>query len=372
MKRQIIIVLSAVAIFALAMFVSNLMADSKKTPPKKKVEHIGTVFTEVVKNQDVLVEVEATGSLLSKDRVELYAEVQGVMKATAKPFKTGTKYSKGQLLINIDGSVFEASLIAQKSNLQNLITGALADIRLDFPESFPQWEKFVKNLDVNKALAELPEPINEQEKMFISGRNIYVTYYNVKNAELTLDKYQLQAPFNGVLIDANVTEGTLVRQGQKLGTFIKSDVFEMEAPVSSSMVRFLKVGQEVELSSTLGDDQIWKGKIARINNAVNSETQMVSVFIQVSGNHLTEGLFLKATIEANTIENALEIPRSVLFNDNHIYVAENGILVQKTVEVLHYKEKTVVVRGLKDGEKVLVKTVPNAYPGMKIRLYKDA
>ena len=372
MKRKILVVLSTVAIFALAMFVSNLMADSKKTPPKKKVEHTATVFSEVVKNQDVLVEVEATGKLLSKDRVELFAEVQGVMKATNKAFKTGTKYSKGQLLINMDGSVFEASLIAQKSNLQNLITGALADIRLDFPASFPQWEQFAKNLDVNKPLAALPKPVNEQEKMFISGRNIYVTYYNVKNAELTLAKYKLQAPFDGVLIDASVTEGSLVRPGQKLGTFIKSDVFELEAPVSSSLVRFLKIGQEVELSSTLGDDQIWKGKIARINNAVNSETQMVSVFIQVSGKHLTEGLFLKATINANTIENAFEIPRSVLFDKNQVYVAEKGLLAQKEVQVLHFKEKTVVVRGLKDGEKVLVKTVPNAYPGMKIRLFKDA
>jgi multidrug efflux pump subunit AcrA (membrane-fusion protein) len=372
MKRKIIIVLVTAAIFALAMLISNLMADSKKTPPKKKVEHTATVFSEVVKNQDVLVEIEATGKLLSKDRVELFAEVQGVMQATQKAFKTGTAYKKGQLLININAAVFEASLISQKSNLQNLVTGVLADIRLDFPASFAQWEQFAKSLDVNKPLVALPKPINEQEKMFISGRNIYVTYYNVKNSELTLEKYKLQAPFNGVLIDASVTEGSLVRPGQKLGTFIKADAFELETPVSSSLVRFLKIGQEVDLTSTLGDDQMWKGKIVRINNAVNTETQMVSVFIQVSGKHLAEGLFLKAKIDANTIENAFEIPRSVLFDDNQVYVADKELLIQKTVEVLHYKEKTVVVRGLKDGEKVLVKTVPNAYPGMKIRLYKDA
>lgn len=372
MKRKIIIVLSTVAIFALAMFISELMADSKKTPPKKKVENTATVFSEVVKNHRVQVQIDATGKLLSKDRVELFAEVQGVMKSTNKAFKTGTQYSRGQMLINIDAAVFEASLIAQKSNLQNLVTGALADIRLDFPASFPHWEKFAKDLDVNQPLLTLPKPVNEQEKMFISGRNIYVTYYNVQNAELTLAKYKLQAPFDGVLIDAAVTEGSLVRPGQKLGTFIKSDVFELEAPVSSNLIRFLKVGQSVDLKSTLGDDQTWKGKIVRINNAVNSETQMVSVFIQVSGKHLTEGLFLKATIDANVIENAFEIPRSVLFNDNQVYVAEKGLLTQKTIEVLHYKEKTVVVRGLNDGEKVLVKTVPNAYAGMKIRLYKDA
>lgn len=371
MKRKIIIVVATLAIISIGVFISNLMAESKKMPPKKKVKNVATVFTEQVKNGDVSVEINATGKLIAKNRIEIFAEVQGVMQATKKAFKEGTSFRKGESLLSVDAAVFEAGLKAQKSNLQNLITGALADIRLDFPQSFPQWEAYAQKLDVNQPLPELPRPVNDQEKMFISGRNIYVTYYNVKNAELTLDKYSIYAPFSGVLTEAKVTPGSLVRPGQKLGAFISPTVYEMEAPIMSSMVKYLKVGQEVQLTSTLDQSQHWNGKVVRINSAINSSTQTVNAFIEVSGENLDEGMFLESVIQATKVSNAMEIPRSVLFNENQVFVAKDSVLVQREITPVYFKEKTVIVRGLKNGEQVLVKTVPSAYPGMKVSIYSE-
>lgn len=371
MVRKIIVVVVSVAILAGGIFLKKVLEDSKKSPVKKKEKQVTTVFTETVKNGLVPILVEATGVIEAKNRVELYAEVQGVMTSSAGSFKAGERYTKGSTLVSIDSEVYRAGLMAQKSTLQNLVTAALADIRLDFPDSFERWNSFLSALDVAKPLPTLPEPASDKEKMFITGRNIYTTYYNIRNMELTLAKYNLSAPFDGILTEALVTPGTLVRIGQKLGTFIQPTVYEMEAPVSSTLVNFLKVGQEVDVVGTGVATQKWKGKITRINGMVDTETQTVNVYIQLSGKGLEEGTYATAMVEATEEDNAFEIDRSVLFDKDQVYVAKDSVLVQKEIDPVYFNDKTVVIKGLTDGEQVLAKMPPGAYPGMKIAIYKD-
>lgn len=369
MTRKIIIIIVAVAIAVGGFLLMGKLADSKKLPEKKKTKKITTVFIEEVKNGSVSIQLEATGKLTAKNRIEIYAEVQGVMLSLQKPFKAGTKYSEGEKLVEVESAVFAAGLQAQKSELQNLVTSALPDLKLDFPEAFLKWESFLAKIQMHKPLPQLPEINSDKERQFITGRKIFTTYYNVKNAELTLQKYSLSAPFGGVLIEAFVDPGTLVRPGQKLGTYIAPGVFEMETPIPSSMIKHLKAGQQVELKSTSDIGTTWKGKISRINSAVNAGTQMVNVYIEVSGDYLEEGMYLEAIINATEIDNAFEIDRSVLFDENQVYLAADTLLVQKEVEPVYLNEKTVVVRGLEDGDQVLTKMPPSAYPGMRISIY---
>ncbi|MEZ6212616.1 MAG: HlyD family efflux transporter periplasmic adaptor subunit [Phycisphaerales bacterium] len=370
MVRKIIVVVVSVAILAGGIFIKKTLEDSKKPPVKKKDKLVTSIFTETVVNGTVPILAEATGRIEAKNRVELYAEVQGVMTSSAGSFKAGERYSKGSLLASIDSDVYRAGVMAQKSTLQNLITAALADIRLDFPDSFERWSTFLSKLDVKKPMPELPEPASDKEKMFITGRNIYTTYYNIRNMELTLAKYTLSAPFDGILTEALVTPGTLIRPGQKLGTFIQPTVFEMEAPVSSAMVKFLKVGQTVDVYSTQHRSQTWKGTVSRINSLVNTETQTVNVYIQLTGSGMDEGMYATATVAATEVTDAIEIDRSVLFDKDQVYVAKDSLLVQKTIEPVYFNEKTVVIKGLENGEQVLAKMPPGAYPGMKVAIYK--
>ena len=53
----------------------------------------------------------------------------------------------------------------------------------------------------------------------------------------------ISAPFSGILTEALVTEGTLIRNGQKLGEFIDPSDYEMEVNISKSYANLLKVGE---------------------------------------------------------------------------------------------------------------------------------
>lgn len=370
MTRKLIIVGIGILILAGSYLISNVLKNSKKDPPKKKGIKTATVFTQTIKNDTVAVEVTATGRLQAKNRIELYAEVQGVMTSPAGSFKAGTAYNTGATLVSIDADVYRAGLMSQKSNLQNLVTGALADIRLDYPQSFDKWNSFLSKIDVNKPLPALPEAASDKEKMFLTGRNVYSTYYNVRNMELTLAKYSITAPFSGVLVEALVTPGSLIRPGQKLGTFIQPTVYELETPVNSTMIGYLEVGQTVELFSTNNSEQKWVGKIARINDLIDAATQTTTIFIEVKGDDLKEGMFLKTRIMATEMDNAVELERSVIFDNNRVFIVQDSVLVEKEIEPLYYNDKTVVVRGLANGDEALLKLPTGAYDGMKVKIYQ--
>jgi len=342
--------------------------EEKRRPQNEKVAP--TVFIETVKNKNTEVSVVESGRLLAKHRIEIFAEVQGVMQPTNREFKPGSKYRKGETIVSIRNDDFYANLQSQKSNLQNLITSILPDLRLDYPEAYQKWDGYVRNFDMDKPIVKLPETSSDKEKFFITGRNIYTTYYSTKNLEIILNKYNLRAPYNGVLTDALVTPGSLVRPGQKLGEYIDPSVYEMEVSVNKSILHSLKVGQNVSVRDAENISQNWNGKIIRINGRVDRTTQTVMVYIELRGEELREGMYLEAIMNGEEIENSVEISRSLLVDESKVYVVKDGALDLVNITPVFFNEKTVIVKGLGDGQQLVSKAIPGAYAGMEIKIFE--
>jgi len=367
--RKIITIVLGIILIAAGIFIARFLANSEQQQRPQQGKIVTTVFIDTVKNTDVPIEVIESGRLIAKNRIELFSEVQGVMEPNAKEFKPGVKYKKGEILVRIRDEDFYANLQAQKSNLQNLITSILPDLRLDFPEAYEKWDDYVRNFDMNQSVPPLPETTSEKEKFFITGRNIYTTYYNTKNSEIIWGKYNLKAPFSGILTDAVVTPGTLVRQGQKLGEFIDPMVYELGVAISKTFMSNLSVGQSVIIRDTESSSGEWNGKIVRINGKVDPTTQTVQVFIQLTGSDLREGMYLEAVINGQKERNAYEVNRSLVVDQRKLYVVRDNILDLVTVDPVYTTQKTVIVRGLNDGDQILTRAVPGAYDGMEVKIF---
>lgn len=347
----------------------DLATSAKKVRPKQE-SATPTVFVQQIKNATVPVQVVESGRLMAKNRIEIFAEVQGLMESTNKDFKPGVSYQKGEVFVRIRDNDYYANLQAQKSNLQNLITSILPDLRMDYPEAYKKWDEYLRSFDMNKSVPELPEPTSEKEKFFVTGRNIYTTFYNTKNMEIVLSKYNLRAPFNGILTDALVNPGALVRQGQKLGEFIDPKVYEMEVAVNKSILPSLKVGQMVLARDPEAHSRNWEGQIIRINGSVDRTTQTVRVFVELRSSELREGMYLEALISGEPINAAIEIDRSLLVDESYVYEVFDSTLNLVQVNPVFFNEKTVIIQGLEDGNEIISRIVPGAYSGMKVQIYK--
>ncbi|KSA13393.1 efflux RND transporter periplasmic adaptor subunit [Maribacter dokdonensis] len=368
--RKIIFTVLGILLIVVSFFLAGYIIDSKKTFKPKSEKVVKTVFTEVVENGTVPIIVSANGNLTAKQRVELYAEVQGVFKKGSKLFKEGQSFRKGETIINIDADEYAASVQSAKSNLFNQLTAVMPDLRLDYPDIYSKWQDYLTNFDMSKSTPALPEMVTEKEKFFISGRGILTSYYNVKNLEQRLSKYRIVAPFSGVLTETLVTEGTLVRSGQKLGEFINTEVYELEVAISKRYTDLLKVGESVELTN-LDDNSTYKGKVTRINGSIDQATQTVNAYIEVEDKNLREGMYLEADLDAKKEENAIEVDRGLLLEDNKIFVVRDSILDVIDVEPVYFSDKRVVLKNVPNGVTIVSKPISGAYTGMAVKIYAE-
>lgn len=364
---QIVVSLLIVALGGFAM-VKLFGLDKKERPKPKPV--VKTVFVDTVQNGLVPIVIEANGNLTAKRRVELYSEVQGVLIGGAKVFKPGQVFRKGETLLRLDADEFRASVNSQKSNLINQITAILPDLRLDYPDAFAKWEAYVNTFDVNKSLPVLPQITSDKERYFITGRNILTSYYNVKNLEQRLYKYRIVAPFTGILTEANVTEGALVRSGQKIGEFIETGIYELPVAISKSYADLLKVGKEVTLKN-LDDSKEYKGVVTRINGNIEQTSQTITAFIEVKDEALREGMYLEAQLNAREETDAIAVNRDLLQSERQLFVLRDSVLDIIEVKPVYFSEKLVVVKGVPNGTILVNKPVPGAYAGMRVKVYEQ-
>ncbi|WP_412560105.1 efflux RND transporter periplasmic adaptor subunit [Winogradskyella sp. MIT101101] len=366
MLRKVIFAILGIALIVAAIFVGRYISNSKKKQRPVAEKVIKTVFTDTVENTTVQIVIPANGNLVAKRRVELYSEVQGVFRSSGKLFKPGQEYRAGEVLIRIDASEYYASVQSAKSNLYNSIAAIMPDLRLDFPEVFQKWQTYLNEFDLEKTTPKLPEMTSDKENYFITGRGIVSNYYNVKNLEQRLGKYTIRAPFSGILTEALVTEGSLVRNGQKLGEFIDPNIYEMEVALSKTYASLLKVGEEVVLNN-LDNTETYKGEVTRVNGRIDATTQTITAFIEVKDKSLKEGMYLEANLNAKQEENAYEINRNLVLDGEQIFVVRDSILDVIDVNPVYFSDTKAVVKNIPDGTIMLSKPVPGAYAGMLVK-----
>ena len=365
--RQVIISLVGLGIIAAAFWYKGILAATERPIPPKVKRATPTAFIQTVKNQNTPITVTAAGTLEARDQVDLFSEVQGIFDYSASSFKAGTYYKKGSVLLRINSEEAAATLRAQKSALYNQMVALLPDLRFDYPDALANWETYLNNFSENQTLKALPQASSDREKLFIAGKNINSTWYNIKNLEERMAKYTIYAPFSGILTEALVNKGTLVRPGQKLGSFINPNIYELPVAVNSNYVDLLKVGNTVSLHNVEGN-ATWQGKVNRINSLVDPATQTVQAFIRVNGKGLREGMYLEADLTAKEEPNTYEVSRKLIIDNNKLFFVKDSILQLTTVKPIYFKENTVVVRDLPDGMELLKKTIAGSYEGLKVKI----
>ncbi len=320
-----------------------------------------------VQLKDNSAEVQFSGKLSAKNRVEIFSEVGGVM--LNDNFREGNNFEKGEAIIRLNSKEFEAILKAQKTQLIAQVSLIMGDLKLDFPEVYSDWELFLNGIDVSSALPELPIVKNQKLKRFISGKGVLNSYYSLKAQEEKLSKYVITAPYQGSVVKALIKKGTLVMPGQRIGTYIDPSGFELETEISLSDLQFVSQGGVFYLKSS-ALNKTWKGRVTRINKSINTSSQMLKMYIFVSGSSLKEGMFLSGIGQGATFENSLSINRKLIKNGG-VYLVDSGQVKFKPVHVLYVNKSKAIVKGLDNGDQYIVDNMKGIYDGMKVNVIQE-
>jgi len=369
MLRKVIIVSAMLVIVVLSVLGMNYLANKNKPPQDEKHKDIKLyVKVQAVEYSTVTTSLQTEGRLESQAFVDLSSEVQGKILSGGISLKKGQNFQKGQVLAHIYKEEAILALKSKKSTFLNTIANILPDMKIDYPDSYQQWYKFFTSIEIDKDLPEMPKPKTDQEKVFLAGRNIQTSYYSIQSDEIRLEKYTIVAPFSGTFSEVYMEVGSIANPGSKIARMIRTDQLELEVPVESSKIHWIQQGDKPQIFDETGTE-VAKGTVTRISRLIDAKSQAVSVFIALdpaASKNLFQGSYLKAIFGGKTIANSMEIPRNAVFNNNDVFVMNDGKLEVKQINILKHNTKTLVFNGLEVGDSLVVQPLINMASGTRV------
>ena len=337
-----------------------ILKSNQKAEVEKSKDKVSEIFVPIrkVKNSIQSVSLTSYGQVASNIELAVAFEVQGKLEKGAMTLKPGSSFRKGQRLYQVNNVEAKYTLAARKSTLSNLLLSAMPDIELDFPSERDKWAAFLNDFDPNEVLPKLPVINSSKEKMFIMSRNILTEYYNLLSLESRMSKYSWIAPFSGTVISTFAEPGAIVNPGTQVAKIIKTGAFEVKVPISTSDIEQFKVkGNGIFLNSE--GEQIGTGKILRVSNVINQQTQSNDVYYSIipnRGMNVYSGMFVNVSINQYSEKSTMTLPRAAVKN-NQVYILKGEKIIMKDVLIAGTKQDSVFVTGLNMDQQVVLEQV---------------
>lgn len=356
MKRSQLILLILFVVISAAIYLA--LSSNKKDFVKEMKPEDKTVYVPVrtVRNQLRKVSMESYGQVNPNSEINISFEVQGKLMRGAVTMKPGMKFSKGQLLYRLNNADAEYTLKARKAGLSTLLVSCLPDIELDFPSERDKWVKFLNGLNPNAdELPAFPRTSSEKESLFIVGRNILTEYYSLKSLEEQLKKYAYYAPFSGTVIAVNAEPGAIASPGMMIARIAKTGDYEVKIPIALEDLELFKK-QNTATFKTSSEEIIGTGKIIRVSDVVNQQTQSADVYYSIKpneGKRIYNGMFLTVTIPVKEVKSVVSIPRAAM-NKGKVMLLEGDKLIEREVLQVGEVPDSVFVTKLNNGEQLVL------------------
>lgn len=386
-RKKKILIISAVAIFILAIVFLNLRSHREKSIK---------VTVEKVKRQDLVSITSASGEIKPKKNVNISAQIPGrVIKIGVVE---GQRVKAGDFLLKLDASQYEANAERDRALIRSYKAELIkADAVLKKDESF--YKRQQQLYDEKLISKEQLEAAKAQDE--ISKATRQSIRYQIQQAEAalksTLDnlsKTVYTSPIDGIITSLKVEEGevaiigTMNNPGTVLMTIADLSVMEVEVEADETDVIGVRLGQKAEVRVDALPDQTIMGKVTEIGSSAlqkvttSQESKDFKVIITLENpqESLKPGLSASADITTAEKKDVLAVPISSLVlrekggkekNKNEeqeegVYVVENnrakfcpvkkGIMGEMTIEI---------TSGLKESQEVIVG------PYNALRLLKD-
>ena len=297
--------------------------------------------------------VDSYGTATALTETLLVAEVNGRVVEVSSNIRTGSRFSKGDVLIELDNRNFKIEV--------DIAASAAADAKVLYLQELAQadfaaqeWNDIPES-DAARKLA-LREPQVAAAEAALQAANA-----RLERAKLDLSRTQITAPFDGQIMMQNVDIGQVVTPGQALAQIYSTDAVEVRLPIKVSDLAHLVLpeGDAVEnqrpavvLESDMGSQTYqWQAEIVRTEGAFDPNTRMLYVVAQViepftsheSRPAVRLGQFMRAKVQGKYYNDVFVIPRRAVSQDFRVSIDENGVLRKRRVTPLWTDASAVVV-----------------------------
>lgn len=293
-------------------------------------------FAAKVDRGDIRNVVQATGTINAVTTVQVGSQVSGTISRLDADFNSHVK--KGQVIAQIDPSLFEGALLQAKADLENAkATSAAAKAEVEKAKATATQTK----QDYDRTVALSREGVMSQQQLEVSKANNDAAQAAVSSAQATLAQATAQvaqksaavqvaqtnvnntiirSPIDGVVINRAIDVGqTVAASLQAPNLFsIAQDLGKMQVDVSTdeSDVGQIKVGQDVTFKVDAFPQDMFHGRVVQIRMNPTTVQNVVTYDTVVAFDNpdtkLFPGMTAYISIPVAKATDVMKIPNAAL------------------------------------------------------------
>ena len=336
-----------------------------------------TFKTAAVTTGDIVKSVTALGALQPKDYVDVGAQVSGQLKKVH--VEIGDRVQKGDLLAEIDPTVFETRTRTDRANLENL--------RAQFNEQEANLvlarQQLQRNQNLFKAKIVSQDTLQTSEAQLAAGEaKADSLKAQIDGAQATLDGdvanlgyTKIYAPMGGTIVSQTALEGQTLNANQSAPVIVRVadlDTMTVWAQVAEADVVKLTPGMPAYFSTLGLPDRRWQGTVQQIQPTPQTVNDVVlyNVLIDVKNDDHVLMTSMTAQVffilgEAKGVPlvpvTALGQPRAGAADEYEVRVLTSEGPRRRTVKIgLADRTSAQVLSGLAVGDQVIVGTPAGA------------
>ena len=353
-KRNLILFAGALAIAALAAFVTRSWwtggGASAQGPQRARVISVELAKAE---RKPVPVDVDAIGTVTPISSVALKSRVETTIVSVH--FEDGNKVNQGDLLFTLDARQIDAQIEQAEGMLardQAQLEGAQRDVRR-YSDLIGKGATTQVNLDNAKTQADILIGTIKADQSALDNLKVQKSYTTI------------HAPFSGRISAANVKVVNFVRPADTVPLAVINQMapvyvtFAIPQRVLVDLREAMAAGESRVVATIPGHQQSEEGKVAMVENSVDSSTGMVTVrgIMNNERETLWPGILVATKLIIRT-ENSVVVPTVAVQrsqNGNYVFVVRDGVAKVQPVKVDRtFQGTSVIAEGLSGDENVVV------------------
>jgi RND family efflux transporter MFP subunit len=399
MTRPVTLQLAAAVLLAGSLALSGCSsadgksADSEMSASKPAVSTAPVAAVE----QPITRFIRATGSLMAEDHADVAAEIAGRIVAT--PVERGTAVSQGAVLVQVSPAEAEAQAKEAEANAAQLearlglTSGGTFDVNA-VPEvqtaksgydlaqnefnrikslleqqvvSQSEYDQRRSQLDASRQQYEAARNGAAQQFQALQAARARVTLAHKSLADTTV-----RAPFNGLVAERLVSTGDYVTKGMKVVSVVRVNPLRVQLTVPEQFVSAVKVGASVTFQVDAFPGREFTGTVRYVSPALETNRRALTVEAVVpnQSGDLKPGLFATARIEQPDKSPAVMVPTAAVqttAGTSRVYVINGDRAEERIITTGQQLDTQIeIATGLKAGEKVATKNIPQLFDGAKV------
>jgi membrane fusion protein (multidrug efflux system) len=320
----------------------------KSAKDNKKDKNTGPVNVDVsvAKLSTYANEIEANGTVLASEFVELKPEVAG--RITYLNIKEGMSVQEGTLLVKLNDEDLQAQLKKFKAQLQ-----------------------LAKNNESRLKIVLKAEGLNQAD-YDAALQQVNNLEADLEYTQALINKTEIRAPFTGVIGLRNVSKGAFVSQQSVMATIQQVQSLKVDFVLPEIYVSAVYQGKKINIINDLGKK--FEAVISGVEPQVNTATRNLKIraLISADAKALSPGAFVRVVFNEGESKPRLFVPSNCIIPDTRfkkLAVVKNNAIVMTVVETgVRTGSDVEIISGIQAGDTFAVNGILFLKPGTDIKV----